>query len=331
MISRKFISKFIALIVGLLCLYVAYLHNSSNTYIYKGTAYGTTWSITTIDFLNDKHKTSIKKIISKIDYVASNYKEDSEVALLNNSKESEVYVSDYLFEILSLAKEIEELSNNSYDIKLGKVSSSLGFSPDFNKNLDHSRNSSYLLNRTNYSVTKNSDFWFDLSSIAKGYAVDLISEYLEENNFHNYIVEIGGELTLKGFNHKNDWNIAIQDPQSISSNPIYIVSNINVNKLSIATSGEYRNFKYNDDGSKISHTINPINYKSISNDILSVTTLSIHSAANADALATAFNVMGVEKGLAMANKNDLAVMFIIKSNDNLMRFIYSDKWYDLTK
>ena len=148
---------------------IAYNHNISSKYIFKGEAYGTTWSLTTTKYLNHTHKIKITDIIKKIDFVASNYKEDSEIAKINSlSNSTDIKVSNDLFKILEIANNISALTNNSYDIKLGKYSSSLGFSPTFNKDLSTDGISFFLLNKTNQTLNKNGDFWFDLSSIAKG-------------------------------------------------------------------------------------------------------------------------------------------------------------------
>ena len=332
MINRKFLSKIIALIVGLLCLYIAYTHNLSKTFTFKGYAYGTSWSITTLNYLNDVHKSNIKEIINKIDYVASNYKGDSEIAIINKNKSNlELKISDDLHNILSLAKKVEELSNNAYDIKLGKLSSNLGFSPNFNKKLDASIDpeSSYKIIDKN-TLIKQGNFWFDLSSIAKGYAVDMIVNYLEENNFKDFIVEIGGELTLSGSNYDKSWTIAIQDPLALDNKPAYLISPKNINKLSVATSGEYRNFKF-DGIDRVSHTINPMSGKSIINDALSVTVLSTVSSAHADAFATALNVLSINESLDLANNQNIALMLIVEGVNGDNEFIFSNKWYDLTR
>ena len=327
MLKRSYISKLIALFVGLSCLVIAYNHNSSNKFIYKGTAYGTTWSVTTTKYLNDSHKLTIKDIIRKIDYVASNYKEDSEIAKINSLPDSlNIGVSKDLYQILDIANEISNLTNNAYDIKLGKYSSSLGFSPTFNKDLSTDGKAFFSLNKTNQTLYKKGNFWFDLSSIAKGYAIDKIVRYLEINNFRNFIVEIGGELTVKGFNNESSWLLAIQDPRLLIQEPGKLIANTAGEKISIATSGEYRNYIYDKTGNKITHTLNPVTKKSIVNDSLSVTVISKKTAAHADALATAFNVMSIDNALELANSFEIAAMFIIQDADKL-EFIYTDAWY----
>ena len=103
MISRKFFSKLLALIVGCICVYIAYSSNNSNTYSINGSAYGTYWSITSTEFIADHHEKNIKKIINRVDMVASNYKSNSEIALLNQRpQETPITISSDLYNILEI-------------------------------------------------------------------------------------------------------------------------------------------------------------------------------------------------------------------------------------
>ena len=95
-----------------------------------------------------------------------------------------------------------------------------------------------------------SDNWFDLSSIAKGYAVQKIHDYLESNNLINHLIDIGGEIIISGSKHGDPWNIGIQNPLSDINNSAITINNSDHNFLAIATSGEYRNFKFDKDGNK---------------------------------------------------------------------------------
>ena len=182
--------------------------------------------------------------------VASNYKPNSEIALLNQRPlETPITISPDLYNILEIAKDIHNISDGFYDISLGKVSSKLGFAPSFNQDLKQDSLSSYLL-LDNLTIIKSSNNWFDLSSIAKGYAVQLIYEYLIENNLPNHLIDIGGELIINGTKNNLPWKVGIQNPASLSDNAIYIIENNN-DFLSIATSGEYRNYKVNLDTTEI--------------------------------------------------------------------------------
>ena len=325
--TRNLFSKLIALTAGIILLIVAYNHNQKSLYEISGTAYGTRWSITSTEYISDLHKNNIISLISRIDYVASNYKKDSEIAVINFSPKNNFKISNDLLNILTIAKDVEESSNGFYNIMMAKVSSQLGFSPNFNNTLNQTNISSYNIDSQNLILSRESSNWFDLSSIAKGYAVQSIHNYLKENNMNNHLIDIGGEIIINGKNIDDSWKVGIQDPSFMSNKALKIITNDNTSFLAIATSGEYRNFKIGDNGNKVSHTINPKTLKSINNKILSVTVLHESSATYADAYATAFNAMGYKQAFVKSNELNVASMFVL-NNDEI---VYSNKWYDLVR
>ena len=325
--TRNLFSKLIALTAGIILLIVAYNHNQKSLYEISGTAYGTRWSITSTEYISDLHKNNIISIINRIDYVASNYKKDSEIALINFSQKNNFKISNDLLNILTIAKDVEGSSNGFYNIMMAKVSSQLGFSPRFNNTLNQTNISSYNIDTQNLILSRDSSNWFDLSSIAKGYAVQCIHNYLKENNMNNHLIDIGGEIIINGKNIDDSWKVGIQDPSYINNKALKIITNDNSSFLAIATSGEYRNFKIGDNGNKVSHTINPKTLRSINNKILSVTVLHESSATYADAYATAFNAMGYKQAFVKSNELNVASMFVL-NNDEI---VYSNKWYDLER
>ena len=325
--TRNLFSKLIALTAGIILLIVAYNHNQKSLYEISGTAYGTRWSITSTEYISDLHKNNIISIINRIDYVASNYKKDSEIALINFSQKNNFKISNDLLNILTIAKDVEGSSNGFYNIMMAKVSSQLGFSPRFNNTLNQTNISSYNIDTQNLILSRDSSNWFDLSSIAKGYAVQCIHNYLKENNMNNHLIDIGGEIIINGKNIDDNWKVGIQDPSYMNNKALKIITNDNSSFLAIATSGEYRNFKIGDNGNKVSHTINPKTLRSINNKILSVTVLHESSATYADAYATAFNAMGYKQAFLKSNELNVASMFVL-NNDEI---VYSNKWYDLVR
>ena len=325
--TRNLFSKLIALTAGIILLIVAYNHNLKSLYEISGTAYGTRWSITSTEYISDLHKNNIISIINRIEYVASNYKKDSEIALINFSQKNNFKISKDLLNILTIAKDVEGSSNGFYNIMMAKVSSQLGFSPSFNNTLNQTNISSYNIDNQNLILSRDSSNWFDLSSIAKGYAVQSIHNYLKENNMNNHLIDIGGEIIINGKNIDDNWKVGIQDPSYMNNKALKIITNDNSSFLAIATSGEYRNFKIGDNGNKVSHTINPKTLQSINNKILSVTVLHESSATYADAYATAFNAMGYKQAFVKSNELNVASMFVL-NNDEI---VYSNKWYDLVR
>jgi len=327
-VSRYLVSKIIALIAGLVLLVIAYNHNSNIIYNFSGEAYGTTWSISSSEYIADNHKEEIKSIINKIDLIASNYKPESEISQININYAEYQFISNDLFKILEIAKVVELSTDGYYNIMLGKISSTLGFAPDFGKNTLQNKASTFNIDETNKSLIRYSNNWFDLSSIAKGYAVQEIHNYLISKNLKNHLIDIGGEIIINGNKNGIPWNIGIQNPLSSVDNATTTISNKNYNFLAIATSGEYRNFKLDEYGNKVTHTINPKTLSSIKNKILSVTVVNDYSATYADAYATAFNAMGLNRAIEVANNENIAIMVIYQNNE-AVKINYSDKWYDL--
>ena len=253
--SRYLVSKIIALIAGLVLLVIAYNHNSNIIYNFSGEAYGTTWSISSSEYIADNHKEEIKSIINKIDLIASNYKPESEISQININYAEYQFISNDLFKILEIAKVVELSTDGYYNIMLGKISSTLGFAPDFGKNTLQNQASTFNIDETNKSLIRYSNNWFDLSSIAKGYAVQEIHNYLISKNLKNHLIDIGGEIIINGNKNGIPWNIGIQNPLSSVDNATTTISNKNYNFLAIATSGEYRNFKLDEYGNKaVSYT-----------------------------------------------------------------------------
>lgn len=326
--SRYFISKILALSAGIILLIVAYFHNQNSIFIISGEAYGTSWSVSSSEYIGDHHKDKIKKIIYEIDLVASNYKSESEISQINLNYKENQFISDDLFNILSIAKSVENISKGYYNIMLGKISSNLGFAPDFGNDVIQKKISTFELDEKNNSLSRYSNNWFDLSSIAKGYAVQKIHKYLISNKLENHVIDIGGEIIINGNKNGKPWNIGIQNPLFNQDIAYSTINNKNNEFLAIATSGEYRNYKISSEGQKVTHTINPVTLSSINNSILSVTVVSETSATFADAYATAFNAMGTSMALEIANNNKIATMIIYKPKNDI-DIIFSDKWYDL--
>ena len=142
---------------------------------------------------------------------------------------------------------------------------------------------------------------FDFSAIGKGYAIDKIAELMEKNGVNNYFIEIGGEIRAKGLKFSDEWIFGIERPINTKKSP-YIAFNVPSKGISIATSGEYR---------EPNHI-----WGKGPRDLISVT-VATSDAASADAWATALYVLGKEKGLDIAEKNNLEVFFITNNGDSI--------------
>ena len=161
------------------------------------------------------------------------------------------------------------------------------------------------------------DLYVDLSGIAKGYGVDQVAELLEHLGIMDYMVEIGGEIRVKGKNNQGQpWQIAVEKP-TVEKRMIEKI--LSITDTGMATSGDYRNY-FEVEGVRFSHTIDPRTGRPINHTLASVTVLS-ETSMEADGLATAFMVMGPEDGYKFAELHRIPAFFIIKTDqgfDELM-------------
>jgi thiamine biosynthesis lipoprotein len=157
------------------------------------------------------------------------------------------------------------------------------------------------------------DIRVDLSGIAKGFGVDKVAEHLEHIGVDYYLVEIGGELRVKGHNaEQQKFKVAIEKPNQ-NSEMAYTI--IRVSDVSVATSGDYRNF-FEKDGQRYSHSIDPRTGYPVNHELTGVTVVS-RNTAFADAMATALMVLGPEDGHALAEKLRVAAYFLVRTDDGI--------------
>ena len=321
--NRLALSKLIAIVVGIICIFFAYHHNKSATYQISGPIYGTYWKLVSTEYIPDKLQKSIEDELARIDYIASNYKKSSEISKINEALISiNIPISSEMYFILSFAENLNNITDGFYDVTLGSLVIEKGFGPPSamvaNTVPISKKRYDFISNNT---IIKNDNFQFDLSSIAKGYAVDAISQLLIDANRNNYLIDIGGEIVINGSKHGSPWVIGIQNPSSNQNQSIKEI--IRAGFLAIATSGEYRNKKINDNGEIVSHTFNPTTQLSIKDKSYSVTVVSEKSSMIADAWATALNALGPERGIDLANEQDIAVMYIMQEQNIIIK---SNSW-----
>jgi thiamine biosynthesis lipoprotein len=153
----------------------------------------------------------------------------------------------------------------------------------------------------------------DLSGWAKGYAVDQLAALLDTQGIDNYLVEIGGELRVKGMNRdKAKWAIGIEAPSTSARVPHAI---LHVTDTSVATSGDYRNY-FEHDGERFSHTIDARTGRPVAHDLAAVTVVN-PSTAYADAMATALLVLGPEDGPQLARELGIAGYFLVRNQTDI--------------
>ena len=276
-----------------------------------GFVFGTEYHITYQ--CSNNLKGDIEKELQKVDFSLSPFNKQSTITKVNNNE---------AVKLDTMAMKISDNTDGAFDITVAPLVNVWGFG--FKQGTQPTTAVIDSLKQIiGYKKVKLEDgkivkadkrIMLDCSSIAKGYGCDVVAKFLEHKGIENYMVEIGGEIVTKGINSKRlPWRIGVTKPTDDSLN----VSNeyqtvLNVTNKAMATSGNYRNFYYKD-GKKYAHTIDPHTGYPVQHNILSATVLA-NDCATADAYATAFMVMGLDKTTKLLEKHPELMAYFIYSD-----------------
>ncbi len=302
-----------------------------NFHTNTGGALGTTYSI--LYFSNEEIPLkSLDSIFSVVNTSMSTYMPSSDISKINKG-DTEVKVDEMFQEVLSLSKEINKVTYGYFDPTVGKLVNAWGFGP---KNLKLEMTpkvvdslkqyvglSKLKLNQNNTIEKQNKNITLDFNAIAKGYCVDRIAVFLNQQNINNYLIELGGELVAKGRKISTDkpWTVGIDDPNQTDVRTL--ISTLSLENKAMATSGNYRKFRIDSlTGQKFVHTINPLTGLTEVSSVLSVSVLA-NNCATADAFATAFMAMPLEKTKQLVNNRpdiEAYILFSV-SKDSIGKFV----------
>jgi thiamine biosynthesis lipoprotein len=294
---------------------------------------GTTYTVKVVaEELSTEKRSAIEgRIQEELDDVnakMSHYRPDSELSRFNQLRETTPFsVSRETFAVFREALEIADLTGGALDITVGPLVNAWGFGPDARPEVIPSDDEiAGLLEKVGYTKLElGSDgtslrkvepgLQCDLSAIAKGYGVDRVAEALDAIGIRDYMVEVGGEVRTRGRNDKGQaWRIGIERP-GVEGRVIQQV--ISLSAGAMATSGDYRNY-YEVGGVRYSHMINPRTGRPITHRLASVSIVE-ERCTRADGLATALLILGPDEGYQLAVEHDLAVLFMVKDDDEGFR------------
>ncbi|MEZ0123758.1 MAG: FAD:protein FMN transferase [Candidatus Reddybacter sp.] len=292
---------------------------------FAGQTMGTSYHITVVTDAGrfpDGVEDEVAELLTQLDHSMSTYKADSELNNLNRlAVGEELSISADLWQVLQGAQHIHALTRGAFDPTVGPLVDLWGFGPrDTGDRIPSETEINALMSQVDLGqlrlgsdnkVSKLAEIDLDLSAIAKGYAAQQVAALLKMQGFSNFLVEVGGELQLAGHNRKGTpWRIAIEVPSLLQGEVEKVIA---LSDIGVATSGDYRNY-FEREGVRYSHTIDPRTGKPITHNLASVTVLA-DTAGVADALATAFMVMGAEKTLELAGQRDIPVYLLVKTAD----------------
>lgn len=305
---------------------------------FSGRTMGTQYNITVVanEVKAGLVARQISAELSDFSDIFSTYVRNSEINQISQAPVDQwIPLSDHMYALLEMSLQVAEQSDGAFDPTIRPLVDIWGFGPLQRPDVvpDDAMIAAALADvdwravaLQNGQLRKTKPVGFDLSAIAKGYGVDVIAQRLEEAGIERYLVEVGGEMRLQGLK-PNDaiWRVAIETPDTLVRQAYKVLE---ITDISLATSGDYRNY-FEQDGKRYSHTIDPRSGWPIEHELASVTVLAA-SSAEADAWATALDVSGPERAMALAEQQDLAIFMITRQNGEFIDRM-SAKFTELVK
>jgi len=279
---------------------------------------GTTWSIhigQTVDSAKlNQIDTQVREQLELIDKAVSTWNPESELSRFNHSESlTEQKLAIDTLSMIDDALKISELTEGAYDVTLAPVIQAWGFSKDQVVDIPDEKTLSLAqaasgyqqLSRQGNSIAKlHTGLKIDLSSLAKGDAVDKLGELLEAQKINNYLVEIGGEIRTRGLRvDAKPWRVGIEQPDGQTEEGLLL------NDAHVASSGSYRNYRQVD-GIRYSHILDGRTAKPIDHNLVAVTLLA-QSTRQADAWATALLVLGEQRAWEISTQSEWAVQLTV--------------------
>ena len=293
---------------------------SLNTKI-VGNVFGTTYSVTYHSNKNLNFEPQFDSIFYVINRSMSTYQANSIISKFNRNEEVEL--DSHFIKVFDASKSIFNATNGVFDPTIGVLVNAWDFGPEGAIASLDSLKISELMKSVNFNKVsrsgsllqkENKNTYLDFNAIAKGYAVDVIAEFLEKKIINDYLVEIGGEIRAKGFNLEKEkpWKIGVENPNFDGTQSI--LKAISLKDEAMATSGTYRKFKVDSLGNRYAHIINTKTGYPSKTNILSVSVIA-SDCMTADAYATAFKAMGIENIMVFLKEHPELKVFLIFEND----------------
>ena len=303
-----------------------------------GRTMGTTFTVKVVtDDLSEANRERltgrVREVVDGVDRSMSTYKATSEVERFNRGGTEAFAVSPDLLAVVVEAQRVARLTGGAFDITVGPLVDAWGFGPSGATDTPGDERLRELVAITGFELIEvdaehttlrktRRECRIDLSAIAKGFAVDRVSAMLVGEGLPDHMVEIGGEVRCRGANGEGQvWRIGIERP-TVEGRSVHLA--VPLADLSLATSGDYRNFVERD-GVRISHTIDPRRGRPVSHDLASVSVIHA-SCMTADALATGLEVLGPDGGFELAEHQRIAALFLVRTGDDDLEELRTTAW-----
>ncbi len=324
--------KNLLITIALAALVLTSCSPTPRTIKFEGRALGTLYHITvnnpTFEF--EEAQAGLEELFAEANREMSVFDENSLLSRINRGATDSL--SPNIIYCIEMAEQVSRLSGGAYDITIQPLVEAYGFAgddPNFSPDLEK------LLPLVDYRQIAISDgrivrpagVQIGLNSIAKGAVVDMAAAYLESLGAEEYLVEIGGEIFCKGNNIQgNPWRVGIETPfeGNFSLTGEYIEAILTISGQGMATSGNYRNYRTDSLGRKLTHIIDPRTGLNTESNLLSATVVA-ENCALADAYGTMFIALGYEASVELMEREEIAALLIWADPEGEMQITLSEK------
>ncbi|MGC8765600.1 MAG: FAD:protein FMN transferase [Brevinematia bacterium] len=296
--------------------------NSLERYEFSTFSMNTLVSVTI--YHNKLNKSILKKIekqtISILEELEKKYSISKNESIVNQLKRTnEINIDNEIYQILKSSERFYKISERKFDITIGRLIDVWGFYnqkyrlPD-RKEIESAKRLTGFekIQFTHYRLKVNNAIWVDFGGILKGYAVEKVAAYLKSEGIIAGLVNAGGNIKVFGEKpDKSPWKIGIRHPRK--NGELYKVITLSSDEA-IATSGDYERF-FITNGIRYHHIIDPGSGYPVKNNIASVTVVTTN-AMEADGYSTTLFLLGIEKGIKLANREKIKVLYLV-SKDNM--------------
>lgn len=307
--------------IGIVLLLAACTTNTQEVLVRNiGFAQGSTYNVQYMSPSRKDYQWQVDSILAEMDSSLSTYQSYSLISKVNKGDTTQL-LDEHFVNVFQGFKEVADSTDGKFDCTLAPIINAWGFGFTEAEIIDSSKIAD-LLRQVGYekvslrgdSLLSNPEqLQLDFNALAQGYTVDVIAAYLDSVGLHNYMVEVGGELKVKGKNANGEtWRIGIDKPSPDIDEENRFQAVVSLANKALVTSGNYRKF-YIKDGEKYAHTIDPDTGYPVRHRLLSVTVVA-DNCMLADAYATAFMVMGIKKTKAYLAFHPELDAFLIYTN-----------------
>ena len=298
---------------------------------FAGETQGTYYAITYFDFDNRNFQPQVDSLLKDFDHSVSLWDTGSVISAINRN-EVGIQPDPVFTELFKKSTEVYKKSDGAFDPTVGPLVNAWGFGFKDRLKVDQQTIDSLLplvgfdeVKLENNRIIKSDPrIQFDFNAIAQGHAVDLIGKFLQVKGISSFLIDIGGEVLGRGNKPGGEkWKVGVEKPKDNASYGEGLQAIVNLENKALSTSGNYRKF-YEENGVRYSHTIDPKTGYPVQHSLLSVSVLA-NDCATADAYATVFMVMGLDKSKSfITNRNDLEAYFIFTDQDGNLSTYFTE-------